>query len=264
MSNAMRNRMTAAKSGAGESVKAKTHKAPLVESTVDLHVVPEATVTQVTFGTAEDTSTAVAAAVDVLTSAAPISDEVDKGDDDAPIVLPKITRTDNAPDPTPDVAAAPPSTSAPASTVTAPATRRKALKGEALLAQITAPPAAMGTAGESRILSVPMSEDTYRLLQQLDRDLALSRKRPVNRVRLVTTALEQVLANPGNYADRYLEQHNAGVTWKRRVQARVPVELADQLPLLRYTGEHRQSAGMLVSIAVGEMLEAARADVPRV
>jgi hypothetical protein len=45
------------------------------------------------------------------------------------------------------------------------------------------------------------------------------------------------------------------------VQARIPVDLADQLPALRYTGESRQSAGMLVSIAVTQLLEAAQKQI---
>lgn len=257
MSNAMRDRMSAAKAGAGASVKAKSAKAPLVEPTVELHVVPDATVTALPGSHGEETL-AVAQAVDVLTSTTP--GQAPSSEDDAPIVLPKINRADEdasvptaAPATTPDAA-----TPGPERLLETPRAKKRAVKGEGLIVELTAPPAAMGTAGESRVMSIPMSEDTYKLLQQLDRELALSRRRPVNRVRLVTTALEQVLADPSAYADRYLAQHNAGVTWKRRVQARVPMDLADQLPLLRYTGEHRQSAGMLVSIAVGDLLTSVR------
>jgi hypothetical protein len=79
----------------------------------------------------------------------------------------------------------------------------------------------------------------------------------VNRQRLVTTAVETALSNPQKYAKRYLQDYNSGTTWKRRVQARIPVDLAAQLPHLRYTGHARQSAGMLVSIAVAELLRQA-------
>lgn len=127
-----------------------------------------------------------------------------------------------------------------------------------LLASLSSPPAAMGTAVESRLLAVPMTEESYRLLQHLDRDLAIARRRPVNRVRLLTLALEQVLADPHSFHDRYLAMYQEGASWKRRVQARIPVTLADELPALRYTGESRQSAGMLVSIAVAALLEDAR------
>jgi len=34
-----------------------------------------------------------------------------------------------------------------------------------------------------------------------------------------------------------------------------PTELADKLPALRYTGSHRRSAGMMVSIALSDYLE---------
>ena len=273
MSNAMRDRMAAAKSGAGASVKAKSAKAPLVESTVELRLVddpsPTATVTSLDRGAASQADLAVAHAVDVVTdstAADPAPDQEPVAEpDDAPIVLPRIDRHDEEAS-LPVAAPAEPAASSPApvaaspglATATATTARRKPVRAEQVLEQVTAPPAAMGTAGESRILGVPMSEDAYRMLQQLDRDLALSRRRPVNRVRLITLALEQVLADPSKYADRYLEQHNAGVTWKRRVQARVPVDLADQLPLLRYTGEHRQSAGMMVSIAVADLLQGVR------
>lgn len=271
MSNAMRDRMAAAKSGAGASVKAKSAKAPLVESTVELRLVddpsPTATVTSLDRSAASEADLAVAHAVDVVADStgadiAPVEEAVAEPDD-APIVLPRIDRHDEEAS-QPVAAPAEPAASSPASVAASPglatatAPRRKPARAEQVLEQVTAPPAAMGTAGESRILGVPMSEDAYRMLQQLDRDLALSRRRPVNRVRLITLALEQVLADPNKYADRYLEQHNAGVTWKRRLQARVPVELADQLPLLRYTGEHRQSAGMMVSIAVADLLQGVR------
>ena len=119
----------------------------------------------------------------------------------------------------------------------------------------------MGTAVESRLLAVPMTEESYRLLQHLDRDMAIARRRPVNRVRLLTLALEQVLADPHSFHDKYLAMYQEGASWKRRVQARIPVTLADELPALRYTGEARQSAGMLVSIAVAALLEDARSQL---
>ena len=236
MSNAMRNRLTAAKSGAGESVKAKTTAAPLVEPTADLRLVPttEASITVLE-------PTAVAEATGVLTNNA-----------DAPLVLPKITRP-GEPDATVQTTPAP---GAPIDEA-APVMKRRALKGAELVELLTAPPAAMGTAGESKLLTIPVSEEVYGLLQQLDRDLALSTGRPINRQRLVSTAVETALGNPQKYAKRYLQDYNAGTTWKRRVQARIPLNLAAQLPHLRYTGSSRQSAGMLVSIAVAELLRQA-------
>ena len=236
MSNAMRNRLSAAKSGAGESVKAKTTAAPLVEPTADLRLVPmtEASITVLE-------PTAVAEATGVLTDKA-----------EAPLVLPKITRPTQ-----PATAVDTPHTTASAADEPAPVTKRRALRGEELVELLTAPPAAMGTAVESKLLTIPVSEQVYALLQQLDRDLALSTGRPVNRQRLVTTAVETALSNPQKYAKRYLQDYNAGTTWKRRVQARIPLDLAAQLPHLRYTGSTRQSAGMLVSIAVAELLQQA-------
>ena len=236
MSNAMRNRLSAAKSGAGESVKAKTTAAPLVEPTADLRLVPmtEASITVLE-------PTAVAEATGVLTDKA-----------EAPLVLPKITRPTQ-----PATAVDTPHTTASAADEPAPVTKRRALRGEELVELLTAPPAAMGTAVESKLLTIPVSEEVYALLQQLDRYLALSTGRPVNRQRLVTTAVETALSNPQKYAKRYLQDYNAGTTWKRRVQARIPLDLAAQLPHLRYTGSTRQSAGMLVSIAVAELLQQA-------
>ena len=237
MSNAMRNRLSAAKSGAGESVKAKTTAAPLVEPTADLRLVPmtEASITVLE-------PTAVAEATGVLTDKA-----------ETPLVLPKITRTDE----TDTAGQTTPATFGPTDDA-APVMKRRALKGAELVELLTAPPAAMGTAVESKLLTIPVSEEVYGLLQQLDRDLALSTGRPVNRQRLVTTAVETALSSPQKYAKRYLQDYNAGATWKRRVQARIPVDLAAQLPHLRYTGSMRQSAGMLVSIAVAELLHQAR------
>ena len=233
MSNAMRNRLSAAKTGAGESVKAKTTAAPLVEPTADLRLVPqsEASITVLE-------PTAVAEATGVLTPEAEV-----------PLVLPKITRPAE-----PDTAAdAAPAAGAKASEP-APVSRRRVLKGEELVATLTAPPAAMGTAGESKLLTIPVSEEVFAQLQRLDRDLALATGRPVNRQRLIVTAVEAALAHAQKYSKRYLQDYNAGATWKRRVQARIPVDLAAQLPQLRYTGHSRQSAGMLVSIAVAELL----------
>ena len=241
MSNAMRNRLSAAKDGAGESVKAKTTGTPLVEPTADLRVVPttEASITVLE-------PTAVAEATGVLTN-----------DGETPLVLPKIARPTESD--TDDAANPPSPASEPAA---APNTKRRALKGAELVEHLTAPPAAMGTAVESKLLTIPVSEEVYGLLQQLDRDLALSTGRPVNRQRLVTTAVETALSNPQKYAKRYLHDYNSGTTWKRRVQARIPVDLAAQLPHLRYTGHARQSAGMLVSIAVAELLKEADAKAP--
>lgn len=236
MSNAMRNRLSAAKSGAGESVKAKTTAAPLVEPAADLRLVPtdSASITVLE-------PTAIAEATGVLTHNA-----------DTPLVLPKITRPAE-PNTTVEVTDAP---IAPAGE-SASVIKRRVLKGAELVDVLTAPPAAMGTAVESKLLTVPVSEEVYRLLQQLDRDLALSTGRPVNRQRLVTAAVEAALSNHQKYAKRYLQDYNAGITWKRRVQARIPLDLAAQLPHLRYTGSTRQSAGMLVSIAVAELLRQA-------
>lgn len=245
MSNAMSKRMNAAKSGAGAAVKAKSTAAPLVEPAADLRVVPEATVTDL--DTAREV-TALATAVDVL------------ADEDAPLVMPKLNRAADEHDED-----APASTDKPTAAdepaVTPTVRRRKKLVGEELIAALTAKRAAMGTAVESRVLGIPMSEAGHQELQLLDRDLAATVKRPINRTRLLTLAVEMVLADPSKYASRYLEQYDAGVTWERRLQARIPVELDDQLPTLRYTGESRQSAGMLVSIAVSDLLTSTRAAV---
>ncbi len=85
--------------------------------------------------------------------------------------------------------------------------------------------------------------------------------RPINRTRLITKALETVLADPERYASEYVTAQQGGTTWKRRTQGRIPTELADKLPTLRYTGSHRQSAGMMVSIALSAYLKKAAHDL---
>lgn len=223
MSNALRNRLSAAKTDADKSVKDKAARGPLSEISPDLQLVP----------TTDDVPAAP-------TSIAPAVGER------------TVTVAPAAPMTAVDPAPARPAATAP---------RKRAGAVTDVVAEISAPPAAMGMAQESRLLAVPMTEDAYKLLQHLDRELVLSKRRPVNRVRLLTVALEQVLASPQAFHDRYLAEYQAGASWKRRVQARIPVDLADQLPALRYTGESRQSAGMLVSIAVTQLLEAAQTQI---
>jgi len=106
-------------------------------------------------------------------------------------------------------------------------------------------------------MTVPLTEDAYALMQRLDRDAAIRIGRPINRTRLITKALETVLAEPDRYAGEYLAAQQGGTTWKRRTQGRIPTDLADKLPALRYTGSHRQSSGMMVSIALSDYLEKA-------
>jgi hypothetical protein len=128
--------------------------------------------------------------------------------------------------------------------------------GASLCPMTPVPPAAIGTVGESRVMRVPMGDEIRKLLQPLDRGLALSHGHAVSRERLVATALEMVLADPGVHTGHYPTQHNSCATWKHGVQTGVPVDLADQIPRLRYTGEYRQSTGVIVSIAVGDLLKA--------
>lgn len=227
MSNALRNRLSAAKTDADQSVKDKAARGPLSEITPDLQLVPAT----------EDALTAA-------TSIAPtVGEEIAAVSSDAGTLAVAVMA---------DPAPARPAAVSP---------RKRAGVVADVVGEISAPPAAMGMAQESRLLAVPMTEDAYKLLQHLDRELVLSKRRPVNRVRLLTVALEQVLGSPQAFHDRYLAEYQAGASWKRRVQARIPVDLADQLPALRYTGESRQSAGMLVSIAVTELLEAAQTQI---
>ena len=223
MSNALRNRLSAAKTDADKSVKDKAARGPLSEISPDLQLVPTTD--------------------DVPASPTSIAPAVGEG---------TVTVAAAAPLTTVDPVPARPAATAP---------RKRAGAVADVVGEISAPPAAMGMAQESRLLAVPMTEDAYKLLQHLDRELVLSKRRPVNRVRLLTVALEQVLASPQAFHDRYLAEYQAGASWKRRVQARIPVDLADQLPALRYTGESRQSAGMLVSIAVTQLLEAAQKQI---
>ncbi len=261
MSNAMKNRLAAAKTGAGESVKAKSNRAPLIDITPPLQVVAnppdeleaindEAVVAEDSaaepslkerMATARTTApagssapTALAIAVDLLQPepetpgthtpmiVAPVAIMVDEK---------KLTR------------------STPSTTTTS------------LLEELCAPPAPMGSVGESRLMTVPLTEDAYALMQRLDRDAAMQLGRPINRTRLITKALETVLADPDRYASEYLAAQQGGTMWKRRTQGRIPTELADKLPTLRYTGSHRQSAGMMVSIALGAYLEKAAHDL---
>jgi len=230
MSNAMRDRLSAAKSGAGQAVKEKSAKAPLVESSADLRVVSDTEATVTALGV-----TAVAEATGVMAGEGI----------DAPIVLPKIVRDE----PVSPIGAQP-------ITAVEPATlgRVRLPKGNELVDKLTAPPAPMGSAAESRSITIPMSEDAYALLQKLDRGLALAHGRAINRQQLVAAAIELALANPEKYAKRYVNEHAAGATWKRRLQSRIPVETHRQLPMLRYTGHARQSAGMLTSLAVADVL----------
>ncbi len=249
MSNAMKNRLAAAKIGAGESVKAKSTHAPLIDITPPLQVVAntpdENTVSNEDLATQPslkermatarttppavfNSPTALAIAVDLLQP-----EPETPGTHTPMIVAPvaivgdekKLTR------------------STPSTTTTS------------LLDELCAPPAPMGSVGESRLMTVPLTEDTYALMQRLDRDAAMHLGRPINRTRLITKALETVLADPDRYASEYVTAQQGGTTWKRRTQGRIPTELANKLPTLRYTGSHRQSAGMMVSIALSAYLE---------
>ncbi len=49
--------------------------------------------------------------------------------------------------------------------------------------------------------------------------------------------------------------------WGVSKVGRIPTELADKLRALRYTGSRRQSAGMMVSIALSAHLEQAAHDL---
>ncbi len=254
MSNAMKNRLAAAKTGAGESMKAKRTRAPLIDITPPLQVVADARVEleaihdeevavavedsaaepslKERMATARTTPpavfnspTALAVAVDLL------EDEPETLGTHTPMTVAivgdekKLTRS-----------------STPSTTTTS------------LLDELCAPPAPMGSVGESRLMTVPLTEDTYALMQRLDRDAAMQLGRPINRTRLITKALETVLADPDRYAGEYVTAQQGGTMWKRRTQGRIPTELADKLPTLRYTGSHRQSAGMMVSIALSAYL----------
>lgn len=229
MSSAMRTRLTEAKTAADKSVKDKSARGPLSDPLPDLHLV-----------SASEEPGAAEPAPEAPVTALPEGSTLEGPVEESPAPVATLPA------------------------VPAAGRRRRDQRpadSSDLLAQLAAPPAAMGMAAESRLLGVPMTEDAYRLLQQLDRDMALSRRRPVNRVRLLTLALERVLREPRAYHDRYVQMHDSGASWKRRVQARIPVGLADELPALRYTGEFRQSAGMLVSMAVAELLASASAEL---
>lgn len=125
-----------------------------------------------------------------------------------------------------------------------PLSRVRLPKGRGLVEQLAAPPAPLRSARESRSITIPLSEDSYALLQKLDRELALEHGRAGNRQQLVGAAIEVALANPQKYAKRCVSDYAAGSTWKRRPQSRISVETHGQLPKLRYTGHAHQSAGM--------------------
>ena len=259
MSNAMKNRLTAAKTGAGESVKAKSTRAPLIDITPPLQVVANTpdelesnrvktvsndnattepslkqrmATARTTTSAGSSAPTALAIAVDLL------QPEPEKPGTKTPIdVAPVAIAFDEKKSP------------------------QSATPKTSLLDELCAPPAPMGSVGESRLMTVPLTENAYALMQRLDRDAAMHLGRPINRTRLITKALETVLADPNRYAGEYLVAQQGGTTWKRRTQGRIPTDLANKLPALRYTGSHRQSAGMMVSIALGNYLEKAASEL---
>ena len=257
MSNAMKNRLSAAKTGAGESVKAKSTRAPLIDIAPALQVVPDDTLTQV-----PETTIAIEAAPELS-----LKQQMAAARSSSPTALAVAVNVldDEHESPATISTPAPRSLVTPGTVQPSPVavtqTQQRVTAGEAthdgpsLVDELCAPPAPMGTVGESKLITVPVTEEAYALMQRLDRQAALQLGRPINRTRLITKALETVLANPELYAGEYLTAQQSGTTWKRRTQGRIPTELANKLPALRYTGSHRQSAGMMVSIALGEYLE---------
>ena len=178
--------------------------------------------------------------------------------DEEPDAVDPEERTTNAelalaPTVTPVIAARP-RVGAPRSAVVRPASRAGRRAAGDVITQLTAPGAVMGSVGETKSIVVPLTEAAYLQLQRLDRALAMSRRRPVNRVRLLVLAVQRTLADPIAHHQRYVEEYMGGASWDRRIQARIPDQLAAELPSLRYTGESRQSAGMLISVAVGDLL----------
>ncbi len=260
MSNAMKNRLAAAKTGAGESVKAKSTRAPLIDITPPLQVVPN---TPDELEAIHDEAVVVEDMVDVATAPS-LKERMATARTTPPVGSSAPTALAIAVDllqPEPET----PGTHTPMTvasiaivgdekklTRSTPSTTKTSL-----LEELCAPPAPMGSVGESRLMTVPLTEDAYALMQRLDRDAAMQLGRPINRTRLITKALETVLADPDRYASEYVTAQQGGTMWKRRTQGRIPTELADKLPTLRYTGSHRQSAGMMVSTALGAYLEKA-------
>ena len=249
MSSAMKDRLAGAQSGAGDSVKAKKNKGPLTDIPVLVQAdestgeVAEPSVKELmAAGRASNSPTALAIAVEVLESDSDpsIAAEVRESETAEPMqkssggVVPKIGVTSKS------------ETAEP---------MQQNIEAT-LVSELCAPPAPMGSLlEESRLMSVPLTEEAYLLLQKLDRDAALATGRAVNRARLITKSLEAVLVDPDRYAGEYLKAQQDGTTWKRRTQGRIPASLADKLPALRYTGIHRQSAGMMVSVCVSENLQ---------
>ena len=259
MSNAMKNRLTAAKTGARESVKAKSTRAPLIDITPPLQVVAntpdeleaihENTVSNETATTEPSLKQRMAAA----RTTAPAGSS-------APTAL-AIAVDLLQPEPETPETKTPITVEPVAIAVNEKKSPHSATPKTSLLDELCAPPAPMGSVGESRLMTVPLTEDAYALMQRLDRDAAMHIGRPINRTRLITKALETVLADPDRYASEYLAAQQGGTTWKRRTQGRIPTDLANKLPALRYTGSHRQSAGMMVSIALGNYLEKAASEL---
>jgi len=260
MSNAMKNRLTAAKTGAGESVKAKSTRAPLIDITPPLQVVAntpdhveainENMVANENATTEPSLKQRMAAArtTTLAGSSAPTALAI------AVDLLQPETETPGTKTPM--------SVAPVAVVVDEKKLSRSATPKTSLLDELCAPPAPMGSVGESRLMTVPLTENVYALMQRLDHDAAMHLGRPINRTRLITKALETVLAEPDRYAGEYLAAQQGGTTWKRRTQGRIPTDLADKLPALRYTGSHRQSAGMMVSIALSNYLEKAARELP--
>ncbi len=259
MSNAMKNRLAAAKTGAGESMKAKRTRAPLIDITPPLQVVAN---TLDEFEAIHDEEVAVE--VEDSAAAPSLKERMATARTTAPAESSAPTALAIAVDllqPEPETPGAQtPMTVAPVTIMAdekKPAGSTPLKVKTSLLDELCAPPAPMGSVGESRLMTVPLTEDAYALMQRLDRDAAMQLGRPINRTQLITKALETVLADPERYASEYVTAQQGGTMWKRRTQGRIPTELAGMLPTLRYTGSHRQSAGMMVSIALGAYLEKA-------
>ncbi len=254
MSNAMKNRLNAAKTGAGESVKAKSTRAPLIDITPPLQVVANPPNELESIHDEEVVAGDSAAAPSLKERMATARTTAPAGSSSPAALAIAVDLLQPEPET--------PGTHTPM-TVAIVGDEKKLTRSTpskattSLLEELCAPPAPMGSVGESRLMTVPLTEDAYALMQRLDRDAAMQLGRPINRTRLITKALETVLADPDRYASEYVTAQQGGTTWKRRTQGRIPTELADKLPTLRYTGSHRQSAGMMVSIALSACLEKA-------
>jgi len=256
----MKNRLTAAKTGAGESVKAKSTRAPLIDITPPLQVVantPDELESNRENMVSNDNATTEPSLKQRMAAARTTTPAESSSPTALAIAVDLLQPETETPETKTPISIAPA-----AIAVDEKKPSRSATPKTSLLDELCAPPAPMGSVGESRLMTVPLTEDAYALMQRLDRDAAMHLGRPINRTRLITKALETVLAEPDRYASEYLAAQQGGTTWKRRTQGRIPTGLANKLPTLRYTGSHRQSAGMMVSIALSNYLEKAAHELP--